>query len=366
MADGRTTPLYDWHVGRGAKMVPFAGWLLPIQYPTGIVAEHHACRNEAALFDVSHMGQVWFPGDPVAAAEALERVLPSDLRSLKEGRAKYTVLLTDEGTIEDDLIVARREDGWGAVVNASRTAADLAFLERVLPVEHRPVLRDGRALLALQGPAAEDALAALLPDVRGMRFLDMRAMFLDGQSVTVARLGYTGADGFEIDVPEGLAVEVAELLTANPGVVPAGLGARDSLRLEAGLCLYGHDIDSTTTPSAAGLGWTIPKRRREAGDFPGAARIVGELRDGAPRQLVGLRIEGRLPAREGALVFAASEAVGRVTSGGFSPTLGHPIALAYVDAAHAAPGTELVCQVRQHDVAAAVTGLPFVPHTYQR
>ena len=366
MADERTTPLFDWHRAQGAKMVAFAGWSLPIQYPTGIVKEHEACRQRAALFDVSHMGQVTIPGDPDAAAAALEALAPANLQGLKVGRTTYSVLLTDAGTIEDDFMASRLEDGWSLVINAARTVSDLAFLERGLPAAHKPVLRDERALLALQGPAAEAALAPLLPEVVALRFRDTAELFFEGQPCRVGRLGYTGEDGFEIDLPASLAPELATRLVADHGVAPAGLGARDSLRLEAGLCLYGHDIDTTTTPTAAGLAWTIAKRRREAGDFPGAARILAEMAEGAPQRLVGLTLEGRLPAREGALIFAGDEAVGRVTSGGFAPTVGAPIALGYVDAAHAAVGTDLVCQVRQHSLKARVTALPFVPHNYRR
>ncbi len=366
MADERTTPLHDWHEAQGGKMVAFAGWSLPIQYATGIVKEHDACRQRAALFDVSHMGQVAIPGDPAAAAAALEALAPANLRGLKVGRTTYSVLLTDAGTIEDDFMATRVEDGWRLVVNAGRTASDLAFLEEGLPPAHRPVLRDERALLALQGPLAEAALAPLMPEVRGLRFRDTAEVFFEGQACHVARLGYTGEDGFEIDLPASLAPELATRLVADERVTPAGLGARDSLRLEAGLCLYGHDIDTTTTPIAAGLGWTIAKRRREAGDFRGAERILREMRDGPKQRLVGLTLEGRLPAREGALIFVGDEAVGRVTSGGFAPTVGAPIAMGYVDAEHAAAGTELVCQVRQHSLKARVTDLPFVAHNYQR
>ncbi|MFW5833706.1 MAG: glycine cleavage system aminomethyltransferase GcvT [Pseudomonadota bacterium] len=366
MAEGRTTPLYDWHLARGARMVAFAGWQLPIQYPTGIIEEHKACRERAALFDVSHMGQVTLPGDPDAAARALESLAPGNFTGLKPGRTTYSLLLTDDGTIEDDFMASRLEDGWLLVINAGRTASDLAFMETRLPPAHRPVLRDERALLALQGPLAEAALVEVMPEVHDLRFRDTAELFFEGQPCRVARLGYTGEDGFEIDLPGSLAPEFATRLATDERVTPAGLGARDSLRLEAGLCLYGHDIDTTTTPVAAGLDWTINKRRREAADFPGAARILNELQDGPAQRLVGLTLEGRLPAREGALVFAGEEAVGRVTSGGFAPTVGQPIALAYIRSDLTAPGTQLVCQVRQHSPKATVTALPFVPHRYHR
>ncbi|MEO1089297.1 MAG: glycine cleavage system aminomethyltransferase GcvT [Pseudomonadota bacterium] len=366
MDEPRKTALHAWHAEQGARLVPFAGWVLPIQYAGGIISEHEACRNAAALFDVSHMGQVFVPGDPDAAAVALETRVPSDLRNLPVGRAKYSVLLTDEGTVADDLMLTRVADGWRLVVNAARTAADLALLEASLPAAHRPVLRQGRSLLAVQGPLAERAVAAMLPEVEELTFLDGRECFLEGQPVFVSRLGYTGEDGFEFDLPDALAMPFATRLQRDTRVTPAGLGARDSLRLEAGLCLYGHDIDTTVNPAAAGLGWVVSKRRREAKDFPGAEAVVAEIASGAAQRFVGMTLEGRLPAREGAVVFAGDEAVGRVTSGGFAPSLGHPIAMGYVDAEHATPGTALGLQVRRHVVNATVTKLPFVPHRYHR
>lgn len=365
MSEPRRTALYDWHAGQGARLVPFAGWALPLQY-TGIMAEHRACREAAALFDVSHMGTVLIPGDTDAAARALEAVIGGDLQAQKVGTAKYTLLLNGQGGIVDDLMALRHEEAWYLVVNASRTAQDLACLEAALPEAHRPVLVEGKALLALQGPMAGEVLAAHLPESAELRFRESREVFIDGQRSRIARIGYTGEDGFEIALPNAVVHEFASRLVADERVTPAGLGARDSLRLEAGLCLYGHDIDETTSPVAAGLGWTINKRRREARDFPDADRISTELAAGPAERLVGLTLDGRLPAREGAEVLDGERVIGRVTSGGFAPTVGGPIALAYVEASLADAGTELVCRVRKHDVRAVVTKLPFVPHHYQR
>jgi aminomethyltransferase len=370
MADDRRTPLYDWHVAHGARMVSFAGWSLPIQYPTGIIKEHNACREEAALFDVSHMGIVRIAGDTDDSARALERVLSGDLQRQRSGIAKYTLLLTPEGGIVDDLMAMRHDADWYLVLNAARTAEDLAVLDAALPAGHRPVLLEDRALLALQGPKAAAVLARHLPEVADLKFRESRDIFVDGQPGRIARLGYTGEDGFEIELAASVAAEFAGRLTAEGDVTPAGLGARDSLRLEAGLCLYGQDIDTTTSPVAANLGWAINKRRREAGDFPGAERILKEMAEGTAETLVGLTLEGRMPAREGAPIMHGdgpeARQVGRVTSGGFGPTVGAPVAFGYVERALAEPGTALRCQVRRHEIAARVTPLPFVPHHYHR
>ncbi|MFP4125913.1 MAG: glycine cleavage system aminomethyltransferase GcvT [Alphaproteobacteria bacterium] len=370
MADDRRTPLYDWHVAHGARMVSFAGWSLPIQYPTGIIREHHACRERAALFDVSHMGIVRIAGDTDQSAKALESVLSGDLQGQRSGLAKYTLLMTPEGGIVDDLMAMRHDADWYLVLNAARTADDLAVLDAALPAGHRPVLLEEQALLALQGPKAAEVLARHLPEVVDLKFRESREVFVDGQPGRVARLGYTGEDGFEIELAAAVAAEFASRLTAAGDVTPAGLGARDSLRLEAGLCLYGHEIDTTTSPVAANLAWAINKRRREAADFPGAGRILEEMAKGTPEKLVGLTLDGRMPAREGAPILHGhgdqARRVGRVTSGGFAPTVGAPVALGYVERALAEPGTGLRCQVRRHEIDARVTPLPFVPHHYHR
>ncbi len=359
------TPLFDLHRELGARMVPFAGYEMPLQYPAGIIAEHRQCRDRAALFDVSHMGQLRIRGADAAAA--LERLVPADVLGLAPGRNRYTMFTNEEGGILDDLIVGREEEGLFLVVNAARRAADVAHLKAALEPDCRVEPLEDRALLALQGPAAACVLARLEPAVEELRFMQSGWFEIAGARCRVARAGYTGEDGFEISVAADAAVELARALLVAEEVAPAGLGARDSLRLEAGLCLYGHDIDETTTPVEAGLAWTIGRRRREEGGFPGAEVILRQLREGAPRRLVGLRPEGRAPAREGAEIrLSGGAAVGRVTSGGFGPTVGGPVAMGYVDGAHGAPGTRLEVTVRDRAVPAEVVRLPFVPHRYRR
>ncbi len=365
MASLARTPLYDLHRELGARMVPFAGYEMPLQYPAGILAEHRHCRAQAALFDVSHMGQLRIRGEDPATA--LERLVPADIRGLAVGRNRYTMFTNEAGGILDDLIAGREEDGLFLVVNAARKAADLAHMKAALEPACRVEPVEDRALLALQGPRAAAVLARLEPAVDMLRFMQSGWFELGGVRCRVARSGYTGEDGFEISVPAAAAVELARDLLAAPEVAPAGLGARDSLRLEAGLCLYGHDIDERTTPVEAGLAWTIGRRRREEGGFPGAGTILRQLREGAPRCLVGLRPEGRAPAREGTEIrVPGGEAIGRVTSGGFGPTVGGPVAMGYVDAAHREPGTRLELLLRGRAVAAEVVRLPFVPHRYRR
>ena len=367
MAEPRRTPLFALHQRLGGRIVDFAGWALPVQYPAGILAEHRACREQAALFDVSHMGQIVLSDarGVEAAAAALERLVPGGVASLTPGQARYTQFTTDDGGIIDDLIVSHAGNRLFLVVNASRLEADLAHLRaRIDPgVSIQPL---DRALLALQGPAAEQALARLAPEAAALRFMQTAEAVWSGETIRISRLGYTGEDGFEISCPGRIAEALAEALLADPAVAPAGLGARDTLRLEAGLPLYGHELDLSTSPVEAGLGWSIPKRRREAGDFPGAARICRELAEGPARRLVGLRPEGAAPAREGVEAQAGGKAVGRVVSGGFGPTVGGPVALAYVEAAHAAPDTALDLIVRGAARPARVVPLPFVPHRYKR
>lgn len=364
MADLARTPLHDLHREIGAKLVPFAGYEMPLQFPSGILAEHRWCRERAALFDVSHMGQIAVWGADAAAA--LERLVPGDIRGLAPGRARYTVFTDEDGGILDDLIVTNAGDHLALVVNAACKAEDLAHLQRHLEPACRVEALDDRALLALQGPAAATVLARLAPECLALRFMHSAELRLSGLTCRVSRTGYTGEDGFEISVPADHAVKLARTLLAAEEVRPAGLGARDSLRLEAGLCLYGHDIDRTTSPIEAGLAWTVGKRRREEGGFPGAARIQRELREGPARRLVGLRPEGRAPAREGTEIVAGGVVVGRVTSGGFGPTVGGPIAMGYVAASLAAPDTPVVLRIRGRDEPARVVALPFVAHRYQR
>ena len=368
--DTRKLPLDAWHRARGARMVPFAGYAMPIQYtgPSGgIVAEHEWTRTHAGLFDVSHMGQLCFSGDQAEAA--LEALLPIDLSTLELGALRYSLLLDDDGGILDDLIVARWPHGFFVVVNGATKHADLAHIRERLPAGVTLENRDGHALLALQGP---EAFAALERHTTGrwplaaLAFMHGGAFTLGGADAWISRSGYTGEDGFEIAIPAADAERIADLLCGEPEVHPIGLGARDSLRLEAGLPLYGHDLDRSTDPVSARLGWAVAKRRREQGGFPGHARIAAALAQGTDRRRVGLSIEGRLPAREGAPVLAGGSEVGRVTSGGYSPTLGHPIAMAYVDASLAAPGTALSIEVRGRALDASVVPLPFVPHRYHR
>lgn len=369
--DLKRTPLHALHLARGGRMVPFAGYLLPVQYPAGILKEHEAVRTGAGLFDVSHMGQVILRGP--GAAEALEALVPVDVAGLEEGRQRYALFTSDRGGILDDLMVTNRGDHLFLVVNAARKDHDLAHLRDRLSGTIAVDLVEDRALLALQGPGAEVALCHLIPEAGEMRFMDHRALDWDGTEVWVSRSGYTGEDGFEISVPAERAEALAEALLVQDGVVPVGLGARDSLRLEAGLCLYGHDIDEGTGPVEAGLSWAIQKVRRaggaRAGGFPGDEAILRQLDEGAARRRVGLRPEGRSPMREGTALFAAEEggeAVGAVTSGGFGPTVGGPVAMGYVPAALSAPGTALWGEVRGKRLPLQVAALPFVPARFKR
>ncbi len=354
-----TLPLDGLHRGLGARMVAFAGYAMPIQFE-GIIAEHLWTRAHAGLFDVSHMGQLLLP---LAQDASLEAMLPGDIVGLAEGVLRYSLLLDDKGGILDDLMVTRRADDLYLVVNGAVKSADIATLRGAgLDVAYR----DDWALLALQGPEAVAALERLVPGVTALRFMRAAAFAWNGHGLWVSRSGYTGEDGFEISVPATAAEALATALLAQPEVKPIGLGARDSLRLEAGLPLYGHDLDPGTTPIEAGLGFAISKRRKLERGFPGADIIMDQLLGGAPRRRVGLRVEGKLPAREGATVFAGDEVVGTVTSGGFAPSLGLPIAMAYVAAAHAADGTAVEIEVRGRRLAATVTAMPFRQKNYVR
>ena len=356
------------HEELGGKMVPFAGYLMPVQYPDGVLKEHLHARRGAGLFDVSHMGQVILrPKAGMAALKlAFEALMPVDVLGLAEGRQRYGLLTNDQGGILDDLMFTNRGEHLYVVVNAACKAADIAHMTAMMPgVSVEPVA--DRALLALQGPGAEAALEAVLPGVAAMRFMDHRVI----GDIWVSRSGYTGEDGFEISVPEVQAEGFARKLLAQPGVAPIGLGARDSLRLEAGLCLYGHDIDTTTSPVEANLTWALQKARRAGGaregGFPGAARILRELAQGPERLRVGLCPEGRAPMREGVDLFARDGTpVGRVSSGGFGPSVNAPIAMGYVARSHATLGTELMGEVRGKRLPVTVCELPFHPTSYQR
>jgi aminomethyltransferase len=362
----RRTPLYDLHRARGARMVAFAGYEMPVQYPSGIISEHLHTRTKAGLFDVSHMGHIALRGD--SAAQALERLVPGDLQSLAPGRMRYTLLLDESGGILDDLMATRVAGGLALVVNASRKKTDLAHLRRELGGGVTVEPQFERALVALQGPMAAEVLARLATGgVERMKFMTAAETTIAGAPCFVTRSGYTGEDGFELSLAAKDAVAVAEALLNEPEVAPIGLGARDSLRLEAGLCLYGHDIDETTTPVEAGLAWVIGKRRHDDGDFPGAPTILKQLAEGPARKRVGIRPDGRAPAREGAAITdPAGNPVGRITSGGFGPSVGAPIAMGYVDAAQAGEGTALALIVRDLPRPARIARLPFVPTRYYR
>lgn len=374
MSDLKRTPLYDLHVALGAKMVPFAGYEMPVQYSLGVMKEHLQCRAAAGLFDVSHMGQVILRSDdPEVAKTALERLIPQDVLGLGEGRQRYGFFTNDAGGIEDDLMFANRGDHLFVVVNAACKEADVARMRAALEPEVTVKLLENRALLALQGPKAEAVLAEHHPSVAEMRFMDVATVPIAGAECWVSRSGYTGEDGYEISVPMAAATDLAKALLAHEDVEAIGLGARDSLRLEAGLCLYGHDIDATTSPVEGGLTWGIQKVRRAGGDraggFPGADLILREMAEGVSRKRVGLLPDGRAPMREGTLLFASADAdtpIGAVTSGGFGPTVGAPVAMGYVDAVHAEIDTALFGEVRGKRLPVSVAKLPFVAAGFKR
>ena len=367
----KQTPLHALHVELGGRMVPFAGYDMPVQYPPGVLKEHQHTRTAAGLFDVSHMGQALLkPADGGDPAAALETLVPGAIQVLKPGRMRYTLLLNEAGGILDDLMVTRTAAGDGTlylVVNAACKDADFALIAGKLA--GRAVLErlDDRALIALQGPAAAGVLGAIAPAAADLGFMEAATVSVDGAELFISRSGYTGEDGFEISVPADAADVFARRLLDHPDVWPIGLGARDSLRLEAGLCLYGHDIDQTTSPVEASLVWALGKKRREAGDFPGADRILRELADGPARVRVGLMPEGRAIAREGAdIVDLSGSAIGTVTSGGFGPTTGGPVAMGYVAPTFAEVGTRLGLVVRGRTLPARVAAMPFVQQRYVR
>ena len=367
------TTLYELHTSLGARMVPFAGYEMPVQYPTGILKEHLHTRARAGLFDVSHMGQAFLIGpDHATTAAALEALVPADILDLKPGQQRYTQLLNGDGGIIDDLMVTRsasaEDDGsLMLVVNASRKDEDYAHIQVRLPDDVRLQPAPERALLALQGPAAKDVLARLSDVAARLAFMTASSGKVEDFDCHISRSGYTGEDGFEISVAGGKAEKLARLLLAQEGVLPIGFGARDSLRLEAGLCLYGHDIDETTSPIEAGLAWSIQRRRRAEGGFPGDARIERELADTPARRRVGIRPDGRAPAREGTEIYALlGDRIGTITSGGFGPSVNGPVAMGYVRAEYAEPGTPVNLIVRGKPLSASIVSLPFVPHRYLR
>ncbi len=373
--DLRRTPLHALHLSLGARMGPFAGYDMPIQYPSGVLKEHLHTRAAAGLFDVSHMGQLWLTaksGRYEDLARAVESLVPVDLLGLTPGRQRYGFLTCDNGGVFDDLMISRHGDALLVVCNAARKAEDEALLRARLSGSCEIETLD-RGLIALQGPRAEEALSKLAPEVRDMRFMDAREATICNALSYVTRSGYTGEDGFEISVPVGKADEIAKALLATDGVAPIGLGARDSLRLEAGLCLYGADLDEATTPIEADLSWAIPKVRRRggarAGGFPGDSTILAQLESGPMRLRAALLPKGRAPVRAGAAIFAAetdAAPIGRVTSGGFSPSLDAPISMGYLPLSLAKPGTCVFLELRGQRTPAEVLALPFVPHHYRR
>jgi aminomethyltransferase len=367
------TPLHALHVSLGAKMVPFAGYDMPVQYPAGVLAEHLHTRAEAGLFDVSHMGQAFLIGaNHDAVARAIEALCPADILGLEPGRQRYTQLLNADGGILDDLMVTRSpdpaEDGvLMLVVNASRKHDDFAHIESALPASVKLIRADHRALIALQGPKAAEVLARHCEQSSALAFMSAASMKVAGLDCHVSRSGYTGEDGFEISIRGDRVERLTRTLLAEPEVKPIGLGARDSLRLEAGLCLYGHDIDETTSPVEASLVWSIGRRRRSEGGFPGAARIQRELADGPSRKRVGILPEGRAPAREGTEITDVNGArIGVVTSGGFGPSLNGPLAMGYVERVHANIGADVMLVVRGKPLPAKIASMPFIPNRYHR
>lgn len=369
MSDLQLTPLNDLHQELGARMVPFAGYSMPVQYKLGLIGEHTHTRNQAGLFDVSHMGQLRIAGD--ARATAMEKLVPIDVVDLAEGRQRYALLTNDGGGILDDLMITNAGDHLFVVVNAACKAQDIERIKTMIGNEIDLQVLTDRALLALQGPAAAGVLAQLAPDCGSMQFMTAQSLDIDGTACYVSRSGYTGEDGYEISLPAADADRIARRLLGFPEVLPIGLGARDTLRLEAGLCLYGQDLDSGTTPVEAGLNWALSKARRadgeRAGGYPGADIIHRQQSEGPARKRIGLVAQGRAPVRAGAeLVDTDGNAIGTVTSGGYAPTLGAPIAMAYVDAAHAALDTEINALLRGKPQPMTVTKMPFVPQRYYR
>jgi aminomethyltransferase len=365
--DLRRTPLYELHLALQGKMVPFAGYEMPVQYTAGILKEHLHTREKAGLFDVSHMGQAFLTGHDAAAA--LERLTPADVTGLDEGQQRYALLLSEQGTIKDDFMFSRLMDepGLFLVVNAATKDEDFAYIAEKLDGAAVVEPQTDRALLALQGPLAETVLKRHVPGVEKLSFMKIARFDIGGAGAIISRSGYTGEDGFEISLHAKDAEGVAQRLLSDPEVLPIGLGARDSLRLEAGLCLYGHDMDDKTDPVTANLTWSIGKRRKLAKDFPNGAAIMDKLAKGPATKRVGIRPDGKAPAREGCdIADKTGRVIGRITSGGFGPTLNAPVAMGYVELAFAANGAEVNVMVRGNPLPARVAPMPFVPHRYKR
>ncbi|PKD41293.1 glycine cleavage system protein T [Methylomonas sp. Kb3] len=361
MNSSKQTPLYDLHRQLGAKMTTFAGYQMPVQYNNGIIHEHLHCRSQAGFFDISHMGQCRVTGEH--AAEALEKLTPGGIVDLKCGAQKYTVLTNADGGVIDDIIVTRIESGLSLIVNAGCKDKDFAYLRSQLPADCVFEALAKLALFALQGPAAAAVLAKFAPQTGELKFMQACATEIAGTQCHISRSGYTGEDGFEISLPQAEAERIARLLLAEQGVEPIGLGARDTLRLEAGLCLYGHELNESITPIEAGLQWIFKKGHS---DFPGAEKILQQRQDGAERVRVGLLVDGRIPVRDGCEIVHQDQPIGTVTSGSFSPSLNRPVAMALLDRRFAEPSTGLTALVRNSAISVTVTSLPFVPHRYRR
>lgn len=360
--DLKQTPLYELHREQGAKMTGFAGYVMPLQYKKGIIHEHLHCRTQAGFFDISHMGQCRITGDQAVAE--LEGLTPGGIVDLEIGRQKYTVLTNSDGGVIDDIIVTRIADGVNIVVNAACKEKDFAYLRLHLPVGSDFQVCDDLALLALQGPMAAAIMQKLAPDAARLGFMQACSAQIDGLDCFISRSGYTGEDGFEISLHHLVAEQLARLLLAQPGVEPVGLGARDTLRLEAGLCLYGHELNENITPAEANLKWLLKKGHS---DFPGADKVLKQIAEGSPRVRVGLLVNGKVPVREGVAISDADDnPVGYVTSGSFSPTLSRPVAMALIDPKFAETGNSLFATVRDKRIAVDVCRLPFVPHRYHR
>lgn len=366
----KQSPLDSFHRDRGARMVTFAGFDLPLHFD-GVISEHHATRTLAGLFDVSHMGIIDLIANDghglSATAEVLEKITPAAISDLRNERLRYGLLTNNEGGIIDDLIVSRHDDRFRLVLNASRTSADISYIERTISPKVRIELREDLAQLALQGPKSSEVLSQIFSDIDELKFMQRHEFLWNGIVCDISRSGYTGEDGFELVVPAGIAGRIAEQLLDDDRVFPCGLGARDTLRLEAGLCLYGHELNESTTPVEAGLAWTIQQRRRNEASFAGADTILGQLASGPERKRVGVSALTKRPIREGTKLRSEDDdQVGTITSGGYGPTCNRPVAMGYVDTRYARVGTSLVADVRGKDVPCEVTKLPFVPHNYRR
>ncbi len=362
--ENRRTPLYDFHVAHGGRMVPFAGWEMPVQYPAGIKAEHLATRAGCGLFDVSHMAQIELRG---AGADALiERLTPGDMTNLENGRVRYSLFLNESGGVLDDLMIARFEGALHLVVNAGRAQHDIAHLRANLDDDVNMIVHDDRALIALQGPGAAAIMTDLGLAIDDFVFMDIRRFDLMGTSVVITRSGYTGEDGFEISIPADRVIDITTALAARDDVMLAGLGARDTLRMEAGLPLWGHELNEDINPVAGGVRFALAKRRRAARDFPGAQSIMQDYDNGPARQLVGLLPQGGRPVRDGTILLQNDKEIGIVSSGGFAPSLDAPAALGFVDTAVATPGDIITAATRGKDTPVEITSLPLVPHRYYR